>query len=177
MAINPIDLIVGSLILVLGLKGVFNGFRRELFGFVGLIGGVFIASRAADPLASLVERQLFQLSNPAALRLIAFILILLLIWGGVSYLGRFFEERSVSGIPSPLSRFAGFLVATTKYFLVFAMILTALYQTPLVRNSLQKHVKSSLLFPYLAPAGRVLIHLSPLGKPTIHTTPAPARKP
>jgi membrane protein required for colicin V production len=176
MALNPIDLIVGSLILVLGLKGILNGFRRELIGFVGLIGGVFLASRAADPLAGLVERQLFQLSNPAALRLIAFVLVLLLVWGGISLLGRIIEERSTSRPPSPLSRFSGFLIGTAKYFLVFSMILSALYRTPLIRNNLQKHVKSSLLFPYLLPAGRTMLHLSPLGKTTIRTSPAPGKK-
>jgi len=164
MSINPIDLILGALILVLGLKGALTGFRRELFGFIGLIGGVFIASRAAEPLAELTEQHLFRLANPAALRLIAFVLILTLIWGSVSMLGRFVESRGGENPPSPLSRIAGFLTATVKYFLVFAMILTALYQTPLIRNSLHRHVKTSLLFPWLSPAGRMMIHLSPLGK-------------
>jgi membrane protein required for colicin V production len=176
MALNPIDLIVGSLILVLGLKGVLNGFRRELFGFVGLIGGVFVASRSADPLASLVEAQLFRLSNPAALRLIAFILVLILVWGGVSMIGRLMEGRNPGASPSPLGRFGGFLLATAKYFLVFAMILSALYQTPLIRNSLKKHVKSSLLFPYLTPAGRTVIHLSPLGTSSTRSSDTPSRK-
>jgi len=176
MALNPIDLIVGSLILVLGLKGILNGFRRELFGFAGLIGGVFIASRSADPLANLVEHRLFQLSNPAALRLIAFILVLILIWGSIALLGRYLESRNTSQSPGALSRFFGFLIATSKYFLVFAMILSALYRTPLIRNSLHKHVQSSLLFPYLNQAGRMVIHLSPLGKTTIRKSSAPLRK-
>jgi len=165
MALNPIDLIVGPLILVLGLKGILNGFRRELFGFVGLIGGVFLASRTAEPLASLVERQLFQLSNPAALRLIAFILVLLVVWGGISLLGRYIEERSDPRPPGALSRVSGFLIATAKYFLVFAMILSALYRTPPIRHSLQRHAKSSLLFPSLLAAGSALIHLAPQGHP------------
>jgi hypothetical protein len=37
MVLNPIDLVVIPLTLVLGLKGALNGTRKELFGFVGLI--------------------------------------------------------------------------------------------------------------------------------------------
>jgi membrane protein required for colicin V production len=165
MVLNPIDLVVIPLTLVLGLKGALNGLRKELFGFVGLIGGVFVASRAADPLARLVEKHLFHLGNPAILRLLAFILVLLLIWGGATLLERALTRGNPEAAPSPLSRFAGFLIATAKYFLVFAMILSALYRTPPIRHSLQRHAKSSLLFPSLLAAGSALIHLAPQGHP------------
>jgi len=158
---NPIDLTIGILVIVLGLKGALSGFRRELFGFLGLIGGVFIASRSADPLARLVEEHLFRLANPAFLRLIAFILVLGLIWGGISMLNRLMDSRFRENTPSPLSRLGGFLVAAVKYFLVFAMILAALYQTPRIRNSLHRSAKSSLLFPWLIPTGKTLINLPP----------------
>jgi len=166
MALNPFDLVLGLLILLLGFKGALTGFRRELFGFVGLIGGVFIASRAADPLAGLVERHLFTLNNPAALRLIAFVMILTLFWGGVSLLGRAVEARTGEEIPSPLSRVGGFLLAAAKYFLVFAMILTAFAQTPLIKRSVERHAQSSLLYPLLLPAGKMLITPPSLRNPS-----------
>ncbi len=165
MVLNPIDLIVVPLTLVLGLKGAFNGARKELFTFLGLIGGVFVASRTADPLARLVESHLFHPGNPAILRLLAFLLVLLLIWGGATLLERALANGNPEAVPSPLSRFAGFLIATTKYFLVFAMILSALYRTPPIRQSLQRHAKSSLIFPVLISTGSALIRFSPQGHP------------
>jgi membrane protein required for colicin V production len=167
MSANAFDLILIGLTLVLGLKGTLTGFRRELFGFVGLIGGVFIASRAADPLARLVEANLFRLSNPAAMRLILFVAVLTLVWGGISMLGRAVESRSYGAAPSPLSRAGGFLLAAGKYFLIFSIILAALYQTPMIRKKLQSRVEGSLLFPLLRPLGKTLIHLPApaLGKP------------
>ena len=38
------DLVVGLLIVLVGLKGIVNGFIREVFGLIGIVGGVFIAS-------------------------------------------------------------------------------------------------------------------------------------
>jgi len=162
MALNSIDLIVGALVLVLGVKGILNGFLRELFGFLGLVGGVFLASRGADPLAALVEAKLFHLSNPAFLRLIAFVLILALVWGGFSWLGNRIQHRRAQQVLGTADRIGGFLVAALKYFLIFAMILSALYRTPAIHNRLRHHVQGSLLFPVLMQAGSTLIHLAPL---------------
>jgi len=165
MNLPPIDLILGLLILLLGLKGALTGFRREIFGFVGLIGGVFVASRSAAPLAALVEEHLFRMGNPAALRMIAFVLVLTLVWGGVSFLGRIAEKRGAERVPTLPERFGGFLLAAGKYFLVFAMILTALHQAPAIRGKLQRQLKGSQLFLLMQPAGRFLLNPSGAGTP------------
>jgi membrane protein required for colicin V production len=45
MDLNYFDIIAAAIILLLGLKGIVNGFFKEIFGLVGIIGGIFIASR------------------------------------------------------------------------------------------------------------------------------------
>ena len=42
MEFSIFDLVVGSIILLLGLKGILNGFFKELFGLIGIVGGIFI---------------------------------------------------------------------------------------------------------------------------------------
>ena len=44
-AVSWFDLVVVALVLVLGIKGLLNGFIKEIFGIIGLIGGVIVASR------------------------------------------------------------------------------------------------------------------------------------
>ena len=165
MAPNSIDLIVGALILALGIKGILNGFLRELFGFLGLVGGVFLASRSAEPLAALLETKLFHLSNPAFGRLIAFILILALVWGFFSWLGNRIQNRRRLQTLGTADRTGGFLLAALKYFLIFAIILSALYRTPAIHNKLRPRVQDSRLFPLLIKAGGTIIHLAPLHRP------------
>jgi membrane protein required for colicin V production len=48
MDFSIFDLIVGSIILLLGLKGILNGFFKELFGLIGIVGGIFVGSRVAN---------------------------------------------------------------------------------------------------------------------------------
>ena len=44
MDLNYFDMAVGSIVLLLGLKGLLNGFSKELFGLIGIVGGLFVAS-------------------------------------------------------------------------------------------------------------------------------------
>ena len=39
------DLIIIAITLILGLKGLFRGLIKEVFGIIGIIGAIFVASR------------------------------------------------------------------------------------------------------------------------------------
>ena len=45
--ISIFDIISLSLIFILGIKGVINGFIKEVFGLVGIVGGIFTATEAS----------------------------------------------------------------------------------------------------------------------------------
>ena len=48
MEFNYFDIIVSVIVLFLGLKGIINGFFKELFGLLGIVAGIFVASRVGD---------------------------------------------------------------------------------------------------------------------------------
>jgi membrane protein required for colicin V production len=172
---NYLDLTVGALIVLLAIKGLLNGFEKELFGFVGLIGGVFTASRSAGAMASYIDAHIFHLENFAAMKLISFILILGLIWGGISLLGTFmsgFVSHSGIGIAS---RTGGFILAGVKYFLVLSLIVASLFRTPLVRDNIGKSATKSFHYPYLNMAGSKLINLTPIARMGV-SADKPSRK-
>jgi len=152
------DLIIIALVFVLAFKGIFNGFVRELISLIAIVGAVVVASRVAVPLAHWTEAHLFRLKNPAVMELLGFLVILLLIWGTVTLLGRF-AERGEGAAPGPLNRALGFLVAGVKYFLIFAIIVSALFRTTLIREKLASERRSSFLYPALAKTGALLINL------------------
>ncbi len=175
--LNYIDLIVTVLVLLLGFKGIVNGFTREFTSLVAIVGGVFAASHAAVPLARWSEAHLVRLNNPAWMELLAFLAVLLLVWGSMTLLGRLLlrnEEES----PSLPSRILGFLAAGSKYFLILAIIAAALSRTSLVREKLSSQSKSSILYPILIRTGSLLIQLPqplPVPKSGKTKTPHPGR--
>lgn len=158
---NYFDIIIAAVVLLLGIKGFIHGFIKEMFGLIGLIGGVYFASRLSDTAAQFIEQNFFHMENTALLKLIGFLAILIIIWLGATILGSIFSKlTSASGLGF-INRILGFIAGGGKYFLIFALIVTALSNIALVKDNLEKHVANSILYPYLKQAGSYLINLDP----------------
>ncbi len=158
---NYFDITIAAIVLLLGIKGFMHGFIKEMFGLTGLIGGVYLASRLANTTAHFIDKNFLHLENFALLKLIGFLAILIIVWLGATILGSIISKlTSVSGLGF-LNRLFGFIMGGGKYFLIFALIVTALSNISLVKDNLEKHVKDSILYPYLKQAGSYLINLDP----------------
>jgi membrane protein required for colicin V production len=155
-----IDIVLILLIVVLSFKGYFNGAIRELVGFIGLIGGVFVASRAADPVAHMIHNSI-HMGNMALLKLLGFLIVLVIIWGGSAFVATIFTSLR-SAPHSTLSKLLGMGLAGLKYFLIFALISASLLGTNLIRDNFGQGIRSSRLLPILNQTGSTLINLSPL---------------
>ena len=158
---NYFDVTIAAIVLILGIKGFMNGFVKEVFGLVGLIGGVYLASRLSEDAAKFIDSTFLHMENTALLKLLGFLSILIIVWLGATILGSIFSKlTSVSGLGF-LNRFLGFVAGGGKYFLIFALIVTALSHVTLVKDNLEKYVKDSMLYPYLLSVGSSVIHLDP----------------
>ena len=155
-----VDIVLIVLILLLSFKGYFNGFIRELVGFIGLIGGVFVASRAAEPVGQALHASL-KMGNMGLMKLLAFLLVLGVIWGGSAFVATIFTSLKMPP-HTPLTRILGMGVAGLKYFLIFALISASLLGSTLVRDNFSTALQHSRLLPTLNRVGSPLIHLAPL---------------
>ena len=161
MDFNYFDVTISAIILILGIKGFMQGFIKEIFGLLGLVGGVYFASRLSDKAATFIETNFLQLENASLLKLIGFLAILIIIWGAATVVGSIISKlTSASGLGF-LNRLFGFVAGGGKYFLIFALIVTALSNVTLVKDNLEKYVNDSILYPYLKEAGSYLINLDP----------------
>lgn len=109
------DIVIVSITVLLGLKGLLRGFIKEIFGLVGIIGGIFIASRLAEQIGKSIA-PLLALENQATIKLIGFILGLIGFWAIVYVAGiilsRIFQASGL-GI---FDRILGFFLEVLKYF-------------------------------------------------------------
>jgi len=161
MDFNYFDVVIASIVLLLGIKGFMHGFIKEAFGLIGLIGGVYFASRLSETAAKFIDTNFIHLENQALLKLIGFLAILILIWLSTTIIGSILSKlTSASGLGF-LNRIFGFIAGGGKYFLIFALIVTALSNVSLVKDNLEKHVETSILYPYLKKAGAYIINLNP----------------
>jgi len=158
---NYFDVVIAAIVLLLAIKGFMHGFIKEVFGLVGLIGGVYFASRLAETAAGFIDKNFLHLENVALLKLIGFLAILIIVWLGATILGSIFSKLTNASGLGFLNRLFGFIVGGGKYFLIFSLIVTALSNISLVKDNLEKHVQDSILYPYLKTAGSYLINLDP----------------
>ena len=71
MDLNYFDVAVGSVVLLLGLKGLLNGFSKEVFGLIGIVGGVFVASHLGGVIGKFISDYLFHFESATAINFLA----------------------------------------------------------------------------------------------------------
>ncbi len=159
--LNAFDLIIGAIVLILSIKGTLNGLVKEAFGLLGLVGGVYIASRTAQAAAGFVDTNFYHLENQTALKLIGFMVVFAIVWIVCIALGNLFSKLTHASGFGFINRLGGFIAGGGKYLLIFAVIVSALSNVTLIRDNLEQKLQDSILYPYLKTAGSYLINLDP----------------
>ena len=156
--VNLFDIIVIALVVILGLKGLMKGFIKELFGLVGIVGGVFVASRMAKDVGDLVAG-VFALDNENTILLVGFIVGLIAFWIIAYIIGTILEKVFEASGLGVIDRVLGFLFGAGKIFLLFAIIAYATTGVKVVHDNLAPKMKDSVMFPILVGTGGYIIKL------------------
>ena len=161
MEFNYFDIVVATIILLLGLKGIINGFFKELFGLIGIIGGIFIASRVGDQVGQYLSNLIFKFDNAAAINFTGFLTTLAIFWLGMVLVGAIFKKlSSMSGL-GMIDKILGFVFGASKFFLIAAVIANAAYNIKAVKSTIDSSLSSSKLFPVLVSTGAFIMKVDP----------------
>ena len=156
--INIFDFISVSLIVLLGLKGLFRGFTKEFFGIVGIVGGVFVASRIAGDAGNFING-FIPMDNENTILLTGFVLSLVIFWIGTYFVGSVISKIfTLSGF-GIFDRVLGFAFGAGKIFLLFAIISYAISQVKMINDNLKPKLKDSIVFPLMVETGGYIIKL------------------
>lgn len=162
MEFSYFDLVAAVIILLLGLKGIINGFFKEAFGLIGIIGGIFIASRVGNEVGQYLSDLIFKFENSAAVNFTGFLVTLALFWLIMIILGALFKKlSSLSGL-SPIDKLLGFILGSSKFFLIAAVIAHAAYNIKAVKSTLDPIMQKSVLFPIFVTTGAFIMKIDPV---------------
>jgi membrane protein required for colicin V production len=162
MEFNYFDLIAAIIILLLGLKGIINGFFKEVFGLIGIIGGIFVASRYGDEAGKYLSDLIFNFQNSAAISFTGFLATLAIFWLVMITIGYAFKHLSnLSGL-GPIDKLLGFVFGASKFFLIASVIAYAVYNIKAVRSSIDSALDGSVLFPILVETGGYIMKIDPV---------------
>lgn len=162
MDFSYFDIVISILVLFLGLKGIINGFFKELFGLLGIIGGIFIASRAGKDVGKFINESVLKFENDAAISFTGFLVTFALFWLFMIGVGIIFKRlSSLSGL-GIFDKILGFIFSASKFFLIAAVIAYALYNIKAMKENLDSIMKNSSLFPVLVETGSAIMKLDPI---------------
>ena len=162
MELNYFDLVAAIIILMLGLKGIINGFFKEVFGLLGIVGGIFVASRMGNQVGQYLSDIFFKFESNAAIGFTGFIATLASFWILMIILGFAFKKLShMSGL-GPMDKVLGFVFGASKFFLIAAVIAHAAYNIKAIKSTIDSNMQTSVLFPILVDTGSFIMKLDPI---------------
>lgn len=157
---NTFDIIIISITVLLGLKGLLKGFIKEAFGLIGIIGGLFVASRFAEFVGNQAAPFLAIESESAKL-LFGFIIALIGFWILIYILGLIVSKVTAMSGLGVIDRAIGFIFGGAKIFLIFSVVAYLAIQVNAFKNILNKKdmIKNSMTFPILVETGSFIFQL------------------
>lgn len=152
------DMVIIGITLLLALKGLLKGLIKEVFGIIGIIGAIFVASRFANDIGNIIA-PLLSIENETTIKLIGFIVTLVGFWLIVYILGIIVSKIfSASGL-GIVDRIFGFIFGAAKIFLIFSVIAYAAYQVESFKKVIDDKSKNSMVMPHLLSVGSFIIKL------------------
>ena len=154
---TTVDIIIVGLILFLSLKGLVNGFMKEILSFIGLIGGVALASRLNTKVGEFINANVLPIENDPALKLAGFVAVLLGVWLIANMLASLIggSDEEVGFI----SRILGYGVSIVRYIAIFGLIFASVQDVDLLAKKLEKHAQGSQLIAPLQQIGEKLLNM------------------
>lgn len=146
MDFQIIDIVLIAITLFLAIKGLVNGFSKELFNFLGLIGGIAVAARINDIVADMILKQgILPESMVQYKTVIGFVAVFVIIWIIFSIISSIFESFSSDEI-GIISRFFGYLIGVVRYASILALIIFAFNNSTFLKEKLTSYTQKSQLF-------------------------------
>lgn len=159
MDLNYFDVAVASIVLLLGLKGLLNGFSKEVFGMVGIVGGVFVASHLGGIIGHFLNDTVFHFETATAINLMGFVFALGIFWLLMVALGSGFKRLSTLSGLGTLDQILGFVVGSSKFFFILSIIVYALFSVTAIRENFEEKMAQSFFYEPMMATGNFILHI------------------
>ena len=166
MSFSWFDAFILGFTLLLGLKGIVSGLIKEIFGLLGIIGGVFLASKYATLAAEFIQNNFYKIENQSLASFAGFLLILIIFWVLCLFFGSFLAKLvKLSGL-GILDKIGGFIFGAAKVFLIFAILVFCVARIDFLNDKLNDFAKNSYTLNSLKTIGSLIMN-QPLAESSI----------
>lgn len=156
---NWFDLVLVLVVLLLGIKGFINGLVREVFGLVGLIGGIIIASRFNTEAGSLISEHIYKFEKSVMADAVGFVALFIGFWLLCLFVGAFIRRLvGLSGLGF-VDRVGGFISGGAKVFLILSALLAVLMRMNFIAEVIKPAIGNSTSYTLLLNTGAWVLNL------------------
>jgi len=153
------DAIIIIIVMILGIKGFFNGFVRELAGLIGLIGGLYLASIYYHQAGVYINNNLINIKNNSAIDLVGFVAVFFIFWIISIFIGFLLAQILKLSSLGILDRLVGVVFSAGKFFIIFSIVLALIYQIKFLRKEFNLLFHNSKLIPIMLYVGEKIINI------------------
>ena len=155
------DGVIIAIIIILAIKGFFNGFIKEIAGLVGIVGGLFLASKYYHMAGEYINNNLFTIKNPSAIDLIGFISVFIGFWILAVFIGFLLSKILKISALGIFDKLLGLIFSAAKFFILVSVIFALLYKIEFLKEKMNNYTKNSFIFPVMIKLGDKIINLKP----------------
>ncbi|HIP51844.1 MAG TPA: CvpA family protein [Campylobacterales bacterium] len=159
MGFHVVDIVIVALAAFLAIKGLVNGFSKELLNFITIVGGVFVAARYNEAVVQFINEQELVPTIPEEFsKIIGFVLIILSIWLLVGFISSIITKLTArpSGF---LSRLFGYVLSAARYLFIFSLIIFGVSQSEFFEKSATKFKTETQLFEPMTQIGAKILNI------------------
>ncbi len=157
MGYHIVDITIVALVLFLAIKGLVNGFTKELFNFLIIVGGVTLAARYNTLAVQFIEKQNLLPKIPDEFtNIFGFILIILSVWIVFGTLSSIIS-RLTPEVNGFISRLFGYILSAGRYIFIFSLIIFGINQSDFFKESATKFSNETKLFKPMVQLGSEIL--------------------
>lgn len=147
--LNYIDIGILVVLVLLSIKDIWKGIIRGLASFLGILLGIFLASRFYEKVGTYFAENIYNLNSDELNHLIGFLILITLVWGVFLLLGEILYRALRFSPFAVLDGALGLIFGFCKAFLLISIIVYGVSQINWLQNFSQKVEKDSYLFPIM----------------------------
>ena len=147
--LSYIDIGILVVLILLSIRGIWQGIIRGLASFLGILFGIFFASRFYGGVGEWFARTVYDFNTPELNALIGFLIAITLIWIVFLLLGEFLFRMLKITPFAVLDGALGLIFGFCKSFLIISIIVFGVSQINWLKNFSQNIEQNSFLFPQM----------------------------
>ncbi|BDQ28168.1 CvpA family protein [Helicobacter ailurogastricus] len=144
-----IDIALLVFVVLVGIRGFYNGFVDEVAGLLGIVAGVFLASRWAQAVGTSFANHIHAFKDSSINDLVGFVVVLAGVWIAFLIVGIVVSKAITLSNLGVLDKILGFIFACAKMFLILSFLLYAISRLAFMKTIDTYLHTHSQVYPYM----------------------------